>query len=130
MEDFTDALLGGSVVAEEVSHLEVGGNDVGTVELELGLTGIVVYGVAFYVTVVVVVGVEDEGNGFRFLSLLKFGLLKLLVGRKRDAQGLGLDHRGTEHEERNQKHVHVNHGGEIHMDGHLFLGAFFLFAAR
>ena len=34
----------------------------------------------------------------------------------------------TEHEERDQKHVHIHHGCEVHVDRHLFLGAFLFLA--
>ena len=70
MQDFADTLLGRTVVADEFGHLEVRRNHVGSVEFHFGLTCVVVHGVAFHISVVIVVGVEDERNGFRFLSFL------------------------------------------------------------
>ena len=112
VEDFADAAEHGAFVTFEVSYLDVRL----TGALIIGFTGVVVDGVVFDTAFVIVGSVEDESDCFRFLGFLQFLGLELLVGGKRDREGLRLDHGGTQHEERDQKHVHVDHGGEVHMD--------------
>ena len=92
------------------------------------MDGLATLGVDFGL-VAFVLCVKDERDGFRLFGLALLFLLHVFVGGQHDLQGLRFDHGCTQHEERDQKHVHVHHGSKVHMDRHLLLGAFFLFAA-
>ena len=93
------------------------------------VNGFAGFGIHEGLAIIAILGVEDDGDGFRCFSLCLLLLLIFFVCREHDLQGLRFDHGGTEHEEGNQKHVHVNHRGKVDMDLHLLLGAFLFLAA-
>ena len=136
-EDFTDALLHFHAVFTSVANKlflldEVGlgegciGNTLVPVDVVDGFAG---FTVDFGLVVVVVLCIKDERDSLRLFCLVLLLLVYFFVGGQYDLKSLRLDHGGTEHEERDKEHVHVNHRCKVHADGRFFLGAFFLFAA-
>ena len=73
------------------------------------------------VVIDLVVRTQKQSNGLRSLDLRLLLLRHFIVGRHTDLHGLRLTQRGTEHEERDKKHVHVHHRGEVDPNGELLL---------